>query len=58
MTLMFLISTIRKKRSPRAGVVEAEAVTAVAEGEEVRLSENSAAVAAAQSGAVAGSDRA
>jgi hypothetical protein len=54
MTLTFLISKIRKKSGPKAGVVEAEAV---AEGEEARLCENSAGVAAAQRAAVAGGDR-
>jgi len=57
MTLTFLISTIRKKSGPRAGVVEVEAVAAVAEGEEVRLCESSAEVAAAQRAAVTAGDR-
>jgi hypothetical protein len=56
MTLTYLISKIRKKSGPRVGVVQAEAVAAVAEGEEGCLcenSENSAGVAAARRAAVA-----
>jgi hypothetical protein len=43
----------RKKSGPKAGVVVAEAVAAVAEGEEARVCENSAGLAAA----VAAGDR-